>query len=378
MNNDKIFQKERLTQVRLMHGYKKTELAEACGISSSAISQYESGKIEPTYETLQMIAKIFKTDIYFFYTPKPTLFIRNIAFRKAKTTPQEEVLQAEQLTQYLTEIKKNLIDKNANLPKYNLPYFNFINSKKKEDVNYDLIETIALKTREFWEIGLGSISNIIKLLEGNGIFVFKIKSDLYAKVDALSWFEKENPMIFLTENKSAVRSRFDIAHELGHIILHKNIDISTLKAEEINVLEEEANHFAGCFLMPKESMFKEYISHNINALIELKKRWKVSISGIARRLLKLSIIDENQYKWISIQLSKAGYRKEEPLDNEIQHEKMFLFTEITNALKIKMDLNNDISIESVFHGLGFQSYTAKSIPSKLYDFMLNNNLHTSN
>jgi Zn-dependent peptidase ImmA (M78 family) len=343
-------------QARVLQSYKQKDIADNCNISSSVVSQYESGKTEPSHDTINNISQFLSVNSNFFYIPKPRMYIKNIAFRKAKTTHRDEVLRARYLVEYLTEIKELIIDKNANLPAFNIPKFDYTISVNKDSINYDIIENIAEATREFWKIGKGPISDMIKLLESNGIFVFKLDSEMYAKVDAFSWFATNHnqnlPIVFLNRNKSAVRSRFDIAHELAHIILHSDIDIETLDNEQLNIIEKEADYFAGCFLLPAKPMFDEFISHNINALINLKKRWKVSISAIAHRLNVINIINDYQYQSIQVQISKAGYRKHEPLDNgEIPHEKMFLFTEITNALSDKYNFNDIVYIKSVYNGL---------------------------
>lgn len=359
MSND-IFQNERLIQARILKGYKQKDIAIACDISPSVISQYEKAKVEPSYETLQQIAKFLRIDIKFFYQNKPKFFIKNIAFRKAKTTAKDKVLQAENISHYLTEIKKELIDKYANLPKLNIPNFNWTISENAKNINYDLIENIASQTREYWKLGNAPISNVIKLLECNGIFVFKIQdNDFCKKIDAFSWLENKNAIIFLTTNKTAVRSRFDALHELGHLILHKDIDIDLLSSEERDILEKEADYFAGCFLLPKQSMLEEYVCNNLEALFDLKRRWKTSVQAIAYRLEKLNIINENQRKWVFIQLAQKGCTKNDIVDKEIQHESMFLFNEISKNLQDKINIKDIILIKDIYHNLGFNEDKVK-------------------
>ena len=88
----------------------------------------------------------------------------------------------------------------------------------------------------------------------------------------------------------------------------------------------------------------------------------MSISVIAHRLNAINIINDYQYQSIQVQISKAGYRKHEPLDNgEIPHEKMFLFTEITNALSDKYNFNDIVYIKSVYNGLHLPKSTPYSL-----------------
>ena len=51
---------------------------------------------------------------------------------------------------------------------------------------------------------------------------------------------------------------FDMAHELGHILLHlwsESLDL--IGKEEFKSRENQANRFASAFLLPKESFLQE-------------------------------------------------------------------------------------------------------------------------
>lgn len=53
------------------------------------------------------------------------------------------------------------------------------------------------------------------------------------------------PCIFLNRSQPADRLRFSLAHELGHLIMHR---VPTLQ------MEEEANAFAAAFLAPAKDI----------------------------------------------------------------------------------------------------------------------------
>lgn len=313
MIEEKVFQNDRFLQALSICGVKRNNLSLYCDISLSAITSYVKGDRKPTFEVVNRISEYLKVNEMFFYTLKPKLFIRNVAFRKSKITPKENVIQANELANNLTEIKNNIIDKYVDIPKINLPIFDYQISLNENNINKEEIENIAIKTREFWKLNNAPISNMIKLCESNGIFVFKFEKtdNLTSKIDAFSWWSDEKPMIFLTKNKTAVRSRFDIAHELGHLILHKNINIDELDNEKQKIIEKEADYFAGCFLLPSKSLIQEYICNNLQALFVLKRRWKISVQAIATRLKDLNLIDDNQNQYIYKQLSLNHYRQEE-------------------------------------------------------------------
>jgi len=52
-------------------------------------------------------------------------------------------------------------------------------------------------------------------------------------------------------------------------------------------------------------------------LYSLKPKWKVSIGVMIKRLENLDIISEDEAKRLWINYNRRGWRREEPLDNDI-------------------------------------------------------------
>ena len=84
--------------------------------------------------------------------------------------------------------------------------------------------------REHWGLGKGPIDNLINIVQKNGIMVSKMQLRLN-KLDAFSvWFDNK-PFVFLSSDKDTnVRIRFDIAHEIGHLLIQKTffLHLSTI------------------------------------------------------------------------------------------------------------------------------------------------------
>lgn len=340
----KKFNKERLIQARIFRDYTQLELANIINITPQAISCLESGKnSEPTYKTLHSIAQALNFHENFFFLQSLDISNTNYAFRSKKTTVSKKKEQVRVIADLLSEIKYNIIDKNVNLPKTNLIDVEHHAASSIENIDYDSIENIVNQIRKHWGVNDAPISNIVRLLECNGIFNFRIVSrDISAKIDALSWFSDVNPLILLTTAKSGVRSRFDASHELGHLLLHRNMIHENITQEQHNVLEKEADYFASAFLFPKNAVFNEAINAtSIDCYIGLKRRWKISIAAIAMRLHALNIITDSQKKYLFIQLSKNGFRTKEPLDDEIGHEDTFLLQEVCRELENNNIINLD-------------------------------------
>ena len=96
------------------------------------------------------------------------------------------------------------------------------------------------------------------------------------------------------------------------------IDIEELSKEQYREIERQADYFAACLLLPRESFIKDLHHYNrIEFYIELKKKWKVSMGAMIVRAYHLDVINYNQYQYLMRQMSSKGYRVNEPLDDLI-------------------------------------------------------------
>jgi Zn-dependent peptidase ImmA (M78 family) len=147
---------------------------------------------------------------------------------------------------------------------------------------------------------------MVALLEFKGVRVFSLAEQTH-DLDAYSFWKGGRPFVFLNTSKSSERSRFDAAHELAHLVLHGH---GTPQGRE---QEQEAQAFAGAFLMPASSVKARVPSVvTLPRLLEAKHHWNVALSALAYRLRELDHITDWQYRSLSISIQKSGYRKSEP------------------------------------------------------------------
>ena len=179
---------------------------------------------------------------------------------------------------------------------------------------------------------------MVHLLEAKGVRVFSLAEETH-DLDAFSFWVDHVPFIFLNTRKSVERSRFDAAHELGHLVLHKQDSPSGKEAET------EANNFASSFLMSQGSVIARSSRFtNLNWLISSKRHWRVSAAALVRRLKDLDLITEWQYRTLTIELSKRGYMKKEPQAIK-QREFSKLFPMIFKVLRQEAINKNTIASE---------------------------------
>jgi Zn-dependent peptidase ImmA (M78 family) len=167
-------------------------------------------------------------------------------------------------------------------------------------------EAAAAAVRRTWELGEAPVKNMVHLLESKGVRVYSLAIDA-VEVDAFSMWRRDRPFIFLNTLKSAEHGRFDAAHELGHLILHRHAAPNGQEAEQ------DANAFASALLMPPASVRANAPRFaTIENLMRLKKTWGVSLAAMTYRLHKLDLLSEWHYRKLYIEMSSRGFRKQEP------------------------------------------------------------------
>ena len=186
-------------------------------------------------------------------------------------------------------------------------------------------EKAAQKLREHWGLKDKPIKDIVYLVEDKGIIVNAFHSetgDVDAYNQLISCDGEDLHIIGYSNNKtSAARIHFDIAHELGHMMLHDpyvEIDKEEDK-EEFREMENQAHAFAGAFLLPAEAFKRDVagFEDNLAHYVLLKKKWRVSLAAMIRRSYNLKLIDYQTYQQLMRKMQRQGIRKKEPLDDEL-------------------------------------------------------------
>lgn len=208
-----------------------------------------------------------------------------------------------------------------------LPIPNLVDVPDPEHDAYSAeeIEAIASVARRHWGLGDGPIANMVALLETHGIIVSRFETGATG-IDAFSTHIEGRPYVVLGSDKgSCARSRFDAAHELGHLLMHRHISQEDLESSVVRErIEREANWFAGAFLLPRDALLAEFYSTRMSHLQGLKQRWRVSMQAIAHRCKHIGAIDDAQYILFRKQISARNWLRNEPLDDLIPLEQATL------------------------------------------------------
>lgn len=291
-------------------------LAEKAGISQVTVSRLERSRNAPDEATLDALAKALGFPEAFFQggeidePPPQAASFRSLS---AMTARERDAALAAGSMAYLFS---DWVENRFNLPAPDIP-----------DLGHTRTPSgAARELRQHWGLGEKPLGNMIRLLESKGIRVFSL-SENTRNVDAFSCWRGTTPYVFLNTFKSPEHSRFDAAHELGHLILHRHGGAHPGgKSNEI-----EANAFASSFLMPESDVLSRLPRvMGLDELIPAKRRWGVSVAALVYRLHAIGVLSDWQYRNFCIELNRRGYRNEEP--NGIDREESAVWKSVFGSL----------------------------------------------
>ena len=319
----------RLTIARKRRRLSSKALADLIGSSPVTISRLENGYNEPEDQTLDALAKALEFPRAFFTGGYCDELKTEAASFRSLTAMSARERDAALSAGALAYLFSDWVAQRFNLPKPALPDSSF-------EANP---EAAAHAVRQQWGLGQQPVSDMVKLLESKGVRVFSL-SENTKNVDAFSCWRDSTPYVFLNTFKSTEHSRFDAAHELGHLLLHKHggphqghgdPDKGDGGTHNTREAETEANRFASCFLMPTEDVASRVRGVTaLDDLVKAKKRWGVSVAALAYRLNKMGRLTEWQYRGFCIEMNRRGYRTQEP--DTLPPERSVVWQKVLSAL----------------------------------------------
>ena len=297
-----IINPDMVTLARESRGYSQSKLATKIGIAQGTISKIEMGLFTPDEKLLDQFSHVleYPKSLFFeeghIYPPVSTQYRKKSSILKKSIQKQVEA-SANFITRHIQKLLKSV----------DLEPAKAILNICLED-SHAKPQDVARLVRMNWKLPRGPIANLTKVLEDVGIIIVPLDFG----TDLIDGFrlniDSSFNVIFVNKSLPGCRLRFTLAHELGHLVMH------TLPTD-LNQIELEANLFASEFLMPKDDICYQIDSKtDIARLADLKKYWKTSMQAILYAAKRMSLISENRYKYLIIQMGELGYRKHEPID----------------------------------------------------------------
>lgn len=272
-------------------------------ITKAGLSKYELGKSVPKASFLKSLGDVLEVSPqYFLQEPRADVTWRLFRKKSRLSRSKQDSIKARVLD--IVERQLWLEDALLQKIKVDLPQRRAANTLEEA-------EELAQECRVHWKLGNLPIDSLASFLEFKGFMVVAVQ-DEDVQFDGLSgWLElcPQRPLIVVNTAVPDDRVRYNLAHELGHLILG---DDSLPEEEE----EKFAHRFAAAFIAPTEAVFRELGCKRRQLLFDelglLKAKYGLSMQAWIRRAKDLEIIPESHYRALFREFSKRGWRKSEP------------------------------------------------------------------
>lgn len=299
---------ERIRRARVLKGLSLQQVADALGdITKQALSKYEKGKDTPNSTRLIRLAEVFGVEPEYFFR-NDSVDLGEVDFRKHSSFGKR---QQEAVKETVKEHLERYLAIEACFPRERLGCDFSKWQGKYSASDRDEAEAAADKLRIDWKLGTNPISNLTEILEENGVKV--ISFEAHEKFDGLCALvnDGEDAVIVSNAERPGDRQRFNLAHELGHLVMKLPDGLEATKEEEFL-----CHRFSGSFLFPAEQVKSTFGEHRsrvlLSELVLVKEEWGLSIQAIMRRLLDLNIVSQSYYSGWCRMMNARRFTRNEP------------------------------------------------------------------
>lgn len=312
------FDPDQLRIARELRRLTQTELAKQTaavgagqGVTAAAISQFESGVAVPSLTTIASIVLALDIDPGFLTVDAADAEAHLPAFfRSLRATPVRDRRRARNIAQLIHGLA-TVVAGHVTLPERAIPSVPCDPYGEPEERRSEA-ESAAANVRQAWRLGFGPIEDVVATIEHRGLVCARLRFD-DERVDAFSVPFSDHPVAVLAANKEKWdRSRFDAAHELGHLVMHN-------ESAGVPEAERQANEFAAAFLMPASTIQSQLPSRaDWRGLMELKSKWGTSIASLLYRARTLEVMSEKTYVGATKVMAARGWKRHEPLNRTVE------------------------------------------------------------
>jgi Zn-dependent peptidase ImmA (M78 family)/transcriptional regulator with XRE-family HTH domain len=313
------FNPEMLVLAREATGMLQGEFARLLAVSGGTASRWEAGLLDPPDSAQERFAHHLQVTPEFFQrTDRVYGFNSTVFFHRRQQSASDRLLRKLHARMNILRMRIGSLLRSAHIQ---VPYrFEAFDVGEYQG----RVERIAQSVRSLWLMPPGHVRSMVKAIEDAGGILYRMDFET-RKIDAISeWVPGLPPIILINSNTeiSPSRLRLTLAHELGHLVMHQ--------LPSARDIEDEANRYAGEFLMPRKEIKGSLYRLNLAKLMDLKQEWKVSMAALVYHAHRLETITPTQFKYLNINLRKR-WGIHEPLEEEIPDEKPSLLNEVIHA-----------------------------------------------
>ena len=321
---ERAFNPEMLRIARQSKDKTQAKLSEEIGEHQSKLSKWEDGLLVPDEEALQRLSEALECPVEFFFHSGSIAGFGSCCLyhRKRKSLPVKTLSNLHARVNCLTIGIERLLENASISPKVEFPDFDIDEFGGPEE--------IAQMVRATWSIPPGPVANLSHFVEAAGAIIVPVSFGT-DRLDAVSlWPRMLPPLLFVNRDAPADRQRFNVAHEVGHLVMHR---IPTPNAEE------EADRFASELLMPSREIKAELRGLSLHKALRLKRKWRASIAALVMKAKETKAITPRKTKTLFTELSRLGYRKVEP--GQFEHDECKTLAKLVNAHRTKLKCSID-------------------------------------
>lgn len=307
---------EALTTLRLARGWTQDDLAGLLGVTQPTINRYERDERQPDDDMVQRIADVLGVAVAFLRhagTLRGAMAIDAHMRRRASAKATVWRRLEARLNEYRMHASM-LFEQVSMRAEQIIPTFDPLDTDP---------EDAARLTRMQWRMPVGPVNNLMAWVEATGCVV--ITEDFGTpRVDGLSQWIGDHPVVLLNSRQPTDRQRWTLAHELAHLCLH-----SEFIGDDP---EREANTYTAEFTMPAEVIRPQLRNLTTGRLADLKRQWGVSMQALVERAHQLKTITTEQRTNLYKTFSRQGWRVKEPVSDELRPEHPRLTHAIADTL----------------------------------------------
>jgi Zn-dependent peptidase ImmA (M78 family)/DNA-binding XRE family transcriptional regulator len=313
-----------IKKARELAGLSQERLAEMLGISRATLSAIENGHVAADSGKLLDAAKLLGCPVAEFFRIEEEKLA--LLYRAALEEAAPPAIRSA-FENYCKGYRE--LEEIVGVADSQLPPPDYSSSPGMENRPDQFAEQVAASERQ--RLGLGDrdpIVNVFQLLEEQGVRIFRHSLE-HANVFGISAFSlRYGPCIMLNAANTVERQIFSLAHEYGHLLMHRRLYQSAEPASGLDKkhpMEIMANQFAANFLVPAAGL-REVFGRDVGQrdigfqdLVFLKRYFKVSALVVLRRLLDINLIQKERAEELNAELEKRTPEKKEmaPLDDDV-------------------------------------------------------------
>jgi Zn-dependent peptidase ImmA (M78 family)/DNA-binding XRE family transcriptional regulator len=313
-----------IKKARELAGLSQERLAEMLEISRATLSAIENGHVAINSGKLLTAAKLLGCPVSEFLRieEERLALLYRAALEEAAPPPVRSAFES-----FCKGYRE--LEEIVGIADNQLPPPDYSSSPGAETRPDQFAEQVAASERQ--RLGLGDrdpIANVFQLLEEQGVRIFR-HSLGHDNVFGISAFSlKYGPCIMLNSANTVERQIFSLAHEYGHLLMHRRLYQSAEPASGLDKehpMEIMANQFAANFLVPTAGLC-EVFGRDVGQrdvgfqdLIYLKRYFKVSAQVVLRRLLDVDLVQKERAEELTAELEKRTSEKQEfaPLNEDV-------------------------------------------------------------